>query len=632
VTQCLAKEPDDRWQSAGDLKKALQWTAEGGSQVGIPLAISVHRKFRERAMWGAIAVLAIAFVVVGALYYSRPSPATKVGRFVISTPSGLKGFYCPRVSPDGSMIAFLSGDTANQAGIYLRPVNSLDAHLLVRIKATTIGTSRPFWSPDSKQLAYFENNQLKKVSVTGGLSQLVCEAPRGSDGSWGSTGVIIFDGQSNADSIRQVSASGGTPSAACRIDHARKEVGSAWPYFLPDGEHFLFLATKDSTVDHYTLKVGSIRSLEETVLTTVNSTVEYSNGYLIYLQKDLLVAQKFDSKKLQLTGEPVPLAANVGSDGQLALFSVSDEGTLIYERWLGGGLNTIVSVNRQGDSLVQIGPASEYSDFSLSPDNTRLAYTFLTDSKDGSDIWVRDIKRDVASRLTFGGGYNSWPIWNHDGTKVLFNSNNGSGRWCEMQHNANGTGSSEKVLGMDSLDIGVTDVSRDGSLMILESGSAGSIDIWTYNAVTKKAERFPSPSYDERRGVVSSDGRYLAYESMETGNPEIYIRELTPSGGKWQVSTAMGRGPRWRADGRELYYVIPKDFSFMAVPISYGKSLEIGTPVRLFSHRFQFSAANNNTTYAPTSDGKRFYFLTSDFQGSSSDFVVVQNWIEELKK
>ena len=629
VTQCLAKEPDDRWQSAGDLKRALQWMVEGGSQVGIPIAVSARRKSRERLLWGALAVFVALSTTLSILYFTRSSPVAKVARFVVSSPAGLTALYCPRLSPDGSMIAFIARDTANQDGIYLRPLNSLDAHLLIRIKS---GPSRPFWSPDSKQLAYFEKNQLKKISVTGGLAQLVCEAPRGSDGSWGTSGVIIFDGNLKGDSIRQVPASGGTPAAASRLDHARGENGNGWPYFLPDGEHFLYLAYADATTEESTLKVGSIHTMESKTLATVSSAVQYANGYLIYLQKDLLVAQRFDPEKFQLTAEPAPLSGSVSKDGQLALFSASNEGALIFERRLTGGQNIIVSVDRRGDSLIQIGAPGKYYDFSLSADNSRLAYCMGSETPNASDIWVRDIKRGVASRLTFAPGQSAWPIWNNDGSKVLFTSvRGGSGRWCVMQHNANGTGSDEKVFGMDSADVAATDVSRDGSKMVLTLGLS-SFDIWIYNTLTKKAEPFLTQPYSEARGTISPDGRLLAYGSNETGNGEVYIRELTPAGGKWQVSTAHGVCPRWRADGKELYYIIPEDFSFMAVSISNDRSLEIGTPVKLFSHRFLFYGSESNTPYAATTDGKRFYILSSDQKGSSSDFVVVQNWVEELKK
>ena len=351
IRQCLAKDPDQRWQSAGDLKRALTWVSEGGSQVGIPVPVSVRRRIRERALWIASAILFLLTATLAVIHFGQRSVEPRVVRFTIPSPSGLSAVSWPRVSPDGSTVAFIAADTSRQIGIYLRPFNSLEAHLLVR---TQSDASRPFWSPDSKQLAYFETNQLKKISISGGLAQLVCEAAVGSDGSWGSQGVILFDG-GPTDSVRQVSASGGTPSAASRIEHSHHEKINAWPCFLPDGVHFLYLADQDTSADQFRLKVGSVKTLECNDLFMVNSRVDYANGYILYIQKNLLVARPFDPDKLKVTGEPVPLSGNVAALAERALFSVSSEGTLVFHRGNTGGLNMIISVDRRGDSTIQIG-------------------------------------------------------------------------------------------------------------------------------------------------------------------------------------------------------------------------------------------------------------------------------------
>ena len=627
IKQCLEKDADQRWQSAGDLKQALQWASEGGSQVGIPIAISIRRRLRERVLWGILVILAAVSVTLGVMTFTRTTPVPKVARWAIPAPPGLASVTWPKLSPDGSMIAFQAADTMGQFGIYIRPLNSLEPHLLVKVQGET---SRPFWSPDSRQLAFFDGNQLKKVSIAGGLAQIVCEAT-GADGAWGSKGVILFDGGAG-DSIRQVPASGGPPTAASRIDRSRGERMSAWPCFLPDGEHFLFLAESDSSSDEYTLKVGSVHSLDATILTRVNSRVEYTSGYVLYLKNELLVAHRFDSKKLQLIGEPVPLSGNVMAvAGSRGLFSTSEDGTLIYRRGESGGSRSIIRMNRRGDSTTTIGPSGMYFDFSLSPDNSRLAYGFLAEQANSSDIWVRDLKRDVASRLTFGPEYNSWPVWNPDGTKVIFTSNRAAGRYSVWQRNANGTGTDEKVLALDTCDVSITNFSRDGATAALEIFSGNSFDIWLLTTAAGKAEPLLTQPYDEMRGVLSPDGRFLAYQSNETGRPEVYIRELSPTGGKWQVSTNRGLAPQWRADGRELYYVTPER-DFMAVPVSYDRGMDIGTPARLFNHRYIYSGYYTLVPYAVTNDGQHFLILAPAEQGHTAEFIVVQNWAEELKK
>ncbi|MGH8015006.1 MAG: protein kinase domain-containing protein [Candidatus Zixiibacteriota bacterium] len=625
IRQCMEKDPEHRWQSAGDLKKALQWTLEGGSQAGIPFSVSASRKLRERILWGAVTLLAGAALTLGVMRFTQTEPKPKVARFSISKPQNLSTISWPRISPDGTMLSFEAGDSSGEGGIYIRPINSLDAYLLVK---TNLGNSRPFWSPNSKQLAYFENDRLKKISIAGGLSQLVCEAA-GYDGSWGKNGIIVFDGNLT-DSIRQVPASGGIPTAASRIDHARGEKFGAWPCFLPDGEHFLYLADTSSASGDWILKVGSIKTLESTVLTTVNSRIEYANGFILYLKNDLLVAHPFDPDKRVLTGEPVPLAPNVSAVGERAFFSISDDGLLVYRSGQSGADRLIVSVNRKGDSLEQIGPPGQYRDFTLSPDNTRLAFGMLGEQQNSFDVWVRDLKRKITSRLTFGPGVNVWPVWNPDGTKVLFTSDRNNGRFNVMQRNANGTGTDELVLGIDTTDISVTSVARDGSLMILQEGRSNQ-NIWTFNTAGGKPEPLLSQPYAEQRGAISPDGKFLAYQSSETGDAEIYIREIKPDGGKWQVSTTVGRCPLWRADGKELYFITP-NFDIMAVPISTQKELEIGAPVKLFNRRFVFTGPNSLNPYAVTSDGQRFFILAPANEELAAEFIIVENWPEELKK
>jgi eukaryotic-like serine/threonine-protein kinase len=626
IRQCLEKDPDHRWQTAGDLKRALQWISEGGSQVGIPIAVSVRRKMRERILWAAVAALAAIAGTIGVMHFAQSTPVPKVARFAITAGKGLTSMTWPHISPDGNLIAFIATDTANQTGIYIRPLNSLDAHLLVKVQSDA---SRPFWSPDSKQLAFFESGQLKKVSIAGGLAQLVCEAATGSDGSWGSQGVILFDGNTG-DSVRQVPAAGGVPTAATKIDRTHRENMNAWPYFLPDGEHFLYTAYLDTAAEDRTLKVGSIRSLESKIIGKVNSLVQYNNGYLIYIKNNLLVAQPFDPKKMAFTGEPVPLSGQVSAVAERALFSVSNDGTLIYQRGQSVGLKELIWVGRKGDSLGRVGIPDRYADFTLSPDESRLAYGLATEQQNAVDIWVRDLKRDVASRLTFGPGINIWPIWNSDGTKVLFSTNRNGSHFYEMQRNANGTGVDEMTYKSDSLDASATDVSRDGRTIILQV-SKNNEDIWRLTLPDGKSDPLLAQPFNEQRGTQSPDGRYLAYQSDETTRPEIYIRELGPSGGKWQVSTARGRCPKWRADGRELFYFTP-EYDFMAVPISYDHGLEIGTPVKLFNHRLAFNGAQSLIPFAPTADGQRFLLLTPADADAEAAFVVVQNWAEELKK
>jgi len=630
IRQCMEKEPDDRWNSAGDVKRALEWIVEGGSQVGLPAVVSTRRRVRERVLWIAVAVLGLAVTALTARELAREEPQPLVTRFSIPADPRLSAITWPRLSPDGRTLAFTAVDSSGRNGIWIRPMNSLDAHMLVYISGASTGNpTRPFWSPDSKQLAYFEGGQLKKVSIAGGLAQLVCDAGNGSDGAWGRDGIIVFDG-SATDSIRQVPAVGGTPSAASVIHRDSGESGAAWPAFLPDGEHFLYLAFVDTLGSRSLLKVGSVRSLESTTLTIVDGRAEYSTtGHILYLRGNLLVAQPFDAGTLKLTGEPVPVASNVSTSAERTHFAVSDNGFLTYQRGQVAGSARIVWLDRKGDSLAAVGRMEALSNVALSPDGTRLAYEISADGGNASDVWVRDLKRDVTSRLTFGPTVNAWPVWSPDGAKVFFCSNRVAGKFRVYSHNANGTGSDEEVVASDSMDLAAVDASMDGSMLIMFSSQGGETDLLAYRFAEKTLEPLVATPFAEVRGVLSPDGRYLAYQSNESGSFEIYVRELTPTGGKWQISASRGRAPLWRLDGKELYYLTFEN-EVMAVPIDYSSGFEIGTPERLFTRRHSWSGNATLRPYQASADGQRFLMVIPGDQSALSDFVLVQNWAAEL--
>ncbi|HEX2896988.1 MAG TPA: hypothetical protein VHP63_02940, partial [candidate division Zixibacteria bacterium] len=308
---------------------------------------------------------------------------------------------------------------------------------------------------------------------------------------------------------------------------------------------------------------------------------------------------------------------------------VSDEGTLVFRKGNVGGNRNIISLNRNGDSLVEIAPPAQYSDIRLSPDNNRLAYSIITDQISGADVWVRDLKRNIASRLTFGAGLNTWPIWSPDGSIIYFGTNRVTGRFFQLRKNSNGTGAEDTVCLVDTADIGLTSISADGTFGVLIGGTA-SADLFTIKLPGGKPEPLLVESYQEMRAAISPDGQYLAYQSNETGDNEVYLRELNGDG-KWQVSNGGGRGPLWRGDGKEIFYSTA-NFDLMATPISYAGGVEIGTPVKLFNQRFFFQGQNTLNPYAVTNDGRKFYLLAPAEEGVAAEFIVVQNWPEELKK
>ena len=392
VKTCLAKDPEDRFQTAHDVKLQLQWIAEGGSQVGLPAPVAARRKSREKLAWAiaAAAILAAGLATFG--YLRRAPKPPRIVRFDIATPEEIVSLDAPRVSPDGKLVAFNATDSSGKTRIWLRPLSALVAQPL----AGTDGTTRPFWSPDSRYLGFFAEGKLKKIDVTGGPPQNICDAPTGSDGSWSPEGVILFDGRGN-DPINRVSAAGGVPVAEVKPDPAHKQSQVGWPEFLPDGRHFLFMVIGARAEDS-AYRIGSLDSKESKAFAPAQTLITYAPpGYLLFVRDRTLVAQPFDAKAMKTTGEPVPLAEKIGVDNVgLARFSVSREGTLAYRTGESG--TRLLWVDRNGKELDTAGEAGDSREPALSPKGDRLAFD-LNDVRTGAgDIWVRDLARGVNSR------------------------------------------------------------------------------------------------------------------------------------------------------------------------------------------------------------------------------------------
>ncbi len=633
IRQCLEKDPEHRWHTAGDLKRALLWINEGGSQVGVPLQVSVRRKARERVLWAAAGVLAVATAAMAWMLFMQPAPEKPVARFAIGQDARFASVTWPLISPDGKTLAFQARDTAGTFMIWVRPINSLDPYPLVG----TEESRRPFWSPDSKYLAFFDNrNQLKRIPVGGGPTQFICEAQRGADGTWGSSGIILFDG-AFADSICQVPAAGGPVTFATVINRAGGETGHSWPSFMPDGKHFLFLSFSDSVSagDETLLMVGNIESEETKKLGISDSRAVYHpSGHILYRKDKILVAHPFDADKLEFTGDPIPVANDVTSASERALFSVSDGGQLVYLRGTAESAREIVVCDRDGKELRRIGAPERYENIALSPDGKRLAYDVTGENLTTADIWVRDLERDVSSRLTFDPGIDAWPVWNPDGASIYFTSNRRGGTnsngWDLYRRQANGIGDDQRITVNDSMGVLTQSLSTDGKTMIVMSATGGA-DIHRVDLESGAIEPLLTSQFFERWATLSPNGRYLAYTCNESGRPEIYVRELSPTGGKWQVSSNRGRMPQWRADGKELFFV-NYESDFLAVPVNLEGGLSFGQPKILFNRPYYFEASASHASYQVSKDGLEFLIITTESRSGTAEFVVVQNWLEELKE
>ena len=620
IKTCLAKDPENRFQTAHDVKLQLQWVAEGGSQAGLPAPVVARRKNREKLAW---AVAAAALVAAGlfAWGYVRRAPVPPLmARFDVAAPEDLTSIDMPRVSPDGRTIAFNATDSAGKTRIWVRPLNALSAHVL----EGTDGTTRPFWSPDSRFVAFFAEGKLKKVEVSGGPPQKICDAPTGADGSWSSEGVILFDGITG-DPIHRVSAAGGAPAVQVKPDPGRKEVDVGWPEFLPDGRHYLYMANGQKPEDNM-YRIGSLDSKESNPVAPAQTLITYAPpGYLLFVRDKTLVAQRFDLKSLKTLGEPAPVAEKIGTDAVgLARFSVSRNGVLAYRT--GDSGNRLLWLDHGGKELETAGATGESGNPALSRKGDRLAFN-LVDARSGkNDIWVRDLSRGVNSRFTFSTGNNICPVWSPDGSKIVFASDR-DGTWSLLEKPASGQGE-EKLLLKDEARVIASDWSRDGKYIAYSRrGKEG----WDVLVLPTSGDSEPisvaAAPFNELWPSFSPDGRFVVYQSNESGRAEVYVQTFPNPSGKWQVSTAGGFDASWRADGKEILYRAP-DQKLMAVDVQAGENFQAGIPRALFSGRVPAGAARNR--YVATADGQRFLFVAPLGRDSMTPTTVVLHWFGEL--
>jgi eukaryotic-like serine/threonine-protein kinase len=620
IKTCLAKDPEDRFQTAHDVKLQLQWVAEGGSQAGLPAPVAARRKSRERLAWGVAAAELGAAAALGFGFVRRAPAVPRAVRFEVAAPEGIIAVDAPRVSPDGRYVAFNATDSEGKTRIWVRPLNAITAQPL----NGTEGTGRPFWSPDSRFLGFMAEGKLKKIEVTGGPAQKICDAPTGADGSWSSQGVILYDGTGN-DPIYRVPAAGGTPTVAVKADK-NGQVG--WPEFLPDGRHFLFMAIAAKPEDSK-YRVGSIDSTDSKPFAPAQTLVTYAPpGYLLFVRDRTLVAQRFDPKSIRTEGEPIPLAEHIGTDSVgLATFSVSRDGTLAYRTGEAGA--RLLWLDASGKELEALGDRGEYFNPALSRAGDRLAFD-LNDPRGGkTDIWIRDLARGVNSRFTFGEGNNGVSVWSPDGATIVFRSDR-SGLYDLYEKPSSGQGEEKILLKSDEPKF-ATDWSRDGRYIAFASQNQKTG--WNAWALPTFGDRKPIPivvgAFAETLPKFSPDVRFVAYQSNESGRAEIYVQSFPTPSGKWQASSSGGSDPAWSADGKKLFYRAA-DQKLMAVDVEAGETFKAGIPQALFPARVQPGTARNK--YVVSVDGKRFLMISPLGREALTPTTVVLNWSAELAR
>ncbi len=625
IRTCLAKDPDERWQTAHDVKLQLKQIAEGTSQASAPaMTITPPRKRRNGLAWSVAAVLAV--IAAGALFflYQANQKQLPVLRVEISPPDkmqfNLSGDHSgpAMISPDGRYIVFSAYGSAG-AQLYLRSLDSTSPDAL----PGTEGAMFPFWSPDSRSIAFFTDDKLKRIEVSGGTPVTICGSTLGRGGSWNQDGTIVAALSYNTG-LSRVPASGGTPVPVTTADGA-VYTSHRWPWFLPDGKHFLYIAVKHNapTSPETAVFLASLDGKENRLLFHTLSNAIYASGRLLYQRENSLVAQPFDASSGKFSGEPQTLTENVQFDAGLwrTNISASTGGVLLYASGTTSGTEILTWYDRSGKRLGTVGEQGEFYDLDLSPDEKKIATTDLNASI--ASIWVRDLTSNLRTRLTFSGGAHLTPIWSPDGKEMAFTSN----QQRAISVKTLGSSSAERTVLSSPNPIyqAISDWSRDGRYLMYEQGAGINTELWVL-PLSGDGKPFPYTS-GSSRGAFSPDGHWVAYVGQEGGRPEVFVAPFPWTGAKWQISNGGGAGPRWRADGKELFYFDLNGIAAAGVSGS-GSAFEVGSTKLLFRLPLRGTIARE---YAPSHDGQRFIAIMPS-EGSSQTLTLFQNWPAELKK
>jgi Tol biopolymer transport system component len=625
VTTCLQKNPEERYQSAQDIKLELQWiAADKSSPAAAPLTAAPSQS-RERLAWAAALVAAIVLTATAGLFFYHPAQSARSIRAVIDPPEkttfNLTGDSAgpPVLSPDGSSIAFATTGADGKTGLWVRATNALEAHAL----PGTEGAIFPFWSPDSRSLGFFAESKLRTIDLDVGSAQVVCDVPLGRGGTWGPGGVILFSPAPSAPLMR-VSASGGTPVAITKVD-AALHTSHRWPFFLPDGKHFLYIALHHdpSKAANNTVYYASLDGRENRPLLRSQSNAVYTNGFLLVGRGDQLIAQPFNPSTGTLSGEPQNVAKGVMNDTSTWHMdaSASNDGLLVFGSGASGDLQ-LVWLDRGGKEVSTIAEKiPDLQGVALSPQGDRVA---LQLNAGETDIWVLDLARGVRTRLTFGPIGNVSPIWSPDGKWIAYSSaRNGNFAICRKP--SDGSGAEETLL-TEVEQPALEDWSRDGKYLLYSRPilSRSGRQIWSLPLEGKR-----KPTLILERGAggkLSPDGRWLAYQSGESGRTEVYVVPFGGGQGKWQVSANGGTQPKWSKDGKELYY-LDLTFNLPAVPVTNaGGALQFGVAQKLVT-----SWSAPQVIYDVSPDGKKILLDRVEQQVSQS-VTVVTDFTAGLKK
>jgi Tol biopolymer transport system component len=625
VDRCLAKAPSDRYASTRDLARDLATARDHFSQLtasgvaGVPAAASgVRAGRRERIAWALVATLLAAALALVFRVTSRPPADVAVPvRFALSPPQDVSfawtiGSPPFAVSPDGRHLAFTASGPDRRRRVWLHSFDSIESRPI----AGTEGAFGPFWSPDGRAIGFFTPDRLKRVSLAGGDATVICDAQYGGGATWNRDGVIVFAPRIDTPLYR-VPATGGTPTALTTLDAARSEGAHIGPMFLPDGRHFVFVIIGGDAAGSY---VASLDSAERTRISADALALGFSAPDLLFYMRDrMLMVQRIDLQRFSLLGEPVRVAEEVDRLGPSAAFGASVNGTLVY--WPGSRVITQPTwFQRNGTAAGTLGPPAAYMNVALSPGAAQAAVDRF-DQTPG--IWLLHRARGTATRATFGGVYESTPVWSPDAAAFVFAAARDTPPNLYVKRI--GVSGEEERLFRNSFQMFPQSWSSDGrfiAYVTIKPQTRG--DIWLFPMTgDRKPTPFLQTQFDERTARISPDGRWMAYSSDESGSDSVYVTRFPQPGGQWSVSPEGGSFPVWRHDSRELFYRAPGGM-LMAVPIGAGTDFEPGVAVPLFNPSAAVGTLGLGTFYDVAPDGR---FLINVFvERTSPPATVVLNW------
>jgi Tol biopolymer transport system component len=637
VRECLAKDAERRLQSAHDIKLQLEWIAEPGSQSGVMAPVTARPRRNERAVLiGAVLVTGATALAAGLLW---PRSAGDSGAVRATIPAPVGGEFsssaerpmCVAISPDGRTIVYSARVGEGRDRLYVRDLDAADARPL----AGTEEASQPFFSPDGRSVGFFSHDRLRRVDVAGGPVVALAPTHDGRGGTWGAKGDILFTDGSDTP-VSRVSADGGPVTSATVLDRAAEESTNRYPYFLPDGRHFLYLARRASAGGGVspTIYVGELGSSKRVKVLELASNVAYAHGHVFYVREGILQAQPFDPAGLRATGPAISLVDDVRWDGRFSrgVFAVSANGTLACMTGTGRTKSQLAWLDRSGHLLRRVGDAQAFTyggSPQLSPDGRRAAMCVVNPDRGTSDVYLVDVESGHATRLTLDDQDHPGAAWSADGAHVYVDTNAGS--TYALDRLSLTSAAVERIL-TRSTWMWPMGESPDGRSVLFVDDSLATAAKCAFSVMPHEGGALSNFGKESQTAVtpqVSPDGRYVVYTSDRTGRPEVYVASFPEARQEWQVSASGGVAGHWGPGGRELYFIDP-DNRLMAVDVSNTpQGLQTGSARPLF---VLHGNTDTYAPYAPSPDGQRFLVLLPPEGESEPPVTLITNWPALLAK